>query len=402
MREWLTVIIVLLILGILLDGMRRMRAHRRDHLRMKRRVVARADQESAEPEPGGSEFPSGGARVAAYRDPDHALSVNKSVKENHTASRWTRGGPGRIPEQVSLKLDTPVPMLMDSVEEQARFSDDLEPRIGDLTNLEDDGPNEHPEPVLGSETDFDPYDDHLNIPVEPAEIHRREAPEPYETADAKKAYEAVDAKKAHETADVRKPYETPDARKPYEMADAKKPREMADIKKTRETVDAKKPREVADAKSPRETAETPKPPDEVLIINVMAHRGEFFGGPDLLEAMLSQGMRYGEMDIFHRHESADGRGRVLFSAANMVVPGTFDLTGMDDFTTPGISMFLSLPIASDSLSAYNLMVSTAQAIAEALNGELKDENRSVMTRQTIEHGRQRVIEYERKRRLAKT
>jgi cell division protein ZipA len=134
----------------------------------------------------------------------------------------------------------------------------------------------------------------------------------------------------------------------------------------------------------------------------MARRGEMFAGPELLEAMVSQGLRYGDMDIFHRHESEDGRGQILFSAANMVVPGTFDLSAMEDFFTPGISMFLSLPIASDSLAAYNLMANTAQHIAEVLGGELKDENRSVMTRQTIEHGRQRVIEYERKRRLAKS
>ena len=141
MREWLTVIIVLLILGILLDGMRRMRAHRRDHLRMKHRVVARADTDNNDAEANASEFPSGGARVAAYRDPDHALNVNKIVKESHTASRWTRGAPNRIPEQVSLNLDTPVPMLMDSVEEHSSDtseSKEREPVIGDLANLDDD------------------------------------------------------------------------------------------------------------------------------------------------------------------------------------------------------------------------------------------------------------------------
>ena len=64
-------------------------------------------------------------------------------------------------------------------------------------------------------------------------------------------------------------------------------------------------------------------------------------------------------------------------------------------------MFLSLPLAGDSIAAFNLMASAATAMATQLGGELKDENRSVMTRQTIEHARQRVVEYERKRRLAK-
>lgn len=46
------------------------------------------------------------------------------------------------------------------------------------------------------------------------------------------------------------------------------------------------------------------------------------------------------------------------------------------------------------------MIGSVTAIATKLDGELKDENRSVMTRQTIEHGRQRVMEYERQQKLA--
>jgi cell division protein ZipA len=338
MREWLTVIIVLLILGILLDGMRRMRAHRRDHLRMKHRVVARADTSNSDADVTASEFPSGGARVAAYRDPDHALSVNKTVKESLISSRWTRGAPSRLPEQVNLNLDTPVPMLMDSVEEQAAETPPVkerEPMIGDLANLDDDDL----QPGL-SDSDYQP----------PVEEESLEVEEP-----------AVIA----------------------------------------EPVSSEPPPKKREAQPEAPTAEPPKAPDEVLIINVMARRGEVFAGPELLEAMVNNGLRYGDMDIFHRHESEDGRGKILFSTANMVVPGTFDLSSMDEFTSPGISMFLSLPISADSLATYNLMADTAYGIAEALGGELKDENRSVMTRQTIEHGRQRVIEYERKRRLAK-
>jgi cell division protein ZipA len=271
--------------------------------------------------------------VAAYRDPDHALSVNRTVKESHSASRWTRGAPNRIPEQVSLNLDTPVPMLMDSVEDTEEkpspaISSEREPSLGDLSDLDAD-------PIV--------QESHQEAEVSAPAAAVEEVPRPREVEKAEKA----------ERSEKVEPVEN-------------------------------------------------RAPDEVLIVNVMARKGEFFAGPDLLNAMLSQGLRYGDMDIFHRHESVDGRGRILFSAANIVVPGTFDLDTMDDFTTPGISLFLSLPIAGDSLSAYNLMVTSAQAIADALQGELKDEQRSVMTRQTIEHGRQRVIEYERKRRLAKS
>jgi cell division protein ZipA len=45
------------------------------------------------------------------------------------------------------------------------------------------------------------------------------------------------------------------------------------------------------------------------------------------------------------------------------------------------------------------MVETAMVVVRHMGGELKDENRSVMTAQTIEFSRQRVREFERRHRL---
>ena len=137
-------------------------------------------------------------------------------------------------------------------------------------------------------------------------------------------------------------------------------------------------------------------PDEVLIVNVMAKKGELFAGEELLNALTLLRMRLGDMEIFHRHHEDDPDGPVVYSLANMIVPGTFKLSEMKTFTTPGVSMFLGLPVTGDSLSVYSDMIESAQYLTKRLGGELKDENRSVMTAQTIEHGRQRVMEYERK------
>ena len=64
------------------------------------------------------------------------------------------------------------------------------------------------------------------------------------------------------------------------------------------------------------------PVEEVLVINVIARDAEGFKGPALLQNILESGLRFGEMDIFHRHESMAGNGEVLFSMANGVKPGT--------------------------------------------------------------------------------
>ena len=158
----------------------------------------------------------------------------------------------------------------------------------------------------------------------------------------------------------------------------------------------------ASDQQPASSANTPNDiPDEVLVFNIMSRQGEHFAGQALLDALLQNHLRFGEMNIFHRHSDSNGEGPVLFSCANMVVPGTFDLDAIESFSTPGISLFMTLPINYDSIAAYELLVQSAKNISERLGGDLKDENRSVMTAQTIEHGRQRVQEFTRKQQLAK-
>ena len=135
-------------------------------------------------------------------------------------------------------------------------------------------------------------------------------------------------------------------------------------------------------------------PHEVIIINVMARSGLHFTGADLLPVLLKQGLRLGSMNIFHRHAEVDGSGPVMFSMANMVKPGTFNLAGMDTFTTPGISLFLQLPNSLGNKESFEIMLAAAASIKVALDGEFKDENRSVFTRQTVEHCRQRIQDFE--------
>lgn len=358
MREWLTVIIALLILGILLDGVRRMRAHRRDSLRMSRKMVVDHGP-VVEERQASSEFPSGGARVAARRDPDDIEHINQHLKDNYAASRMTRGAPNRIPEQVSLNLDSLVPMLMDSVDDNERHKDDVteadaEPTLGDFTHL-DDGV----------------CDANQNPSAEAEVAESKHSPEGSQSqSSVKTEMEAKADKVKHQPA-------------------------ASDVDPSPEEDNGSPDSDQATA------SQLHRVPDEVLIINVMARRGYQFNGAQLLDALVSQNLKFGDMDIFHRHEEVDGHGKILYSVANIVVPGTFELGAMEDFQTPGISMFLSLPVAGDSITAFNLMADSAQAIAKQLDGELKDEHRSVMTRQTIEHSRQRVVEYERKRRLSK-
>ena len=69
---------------------------------------------------------------------------------------------------------------------------------------------------------------------------------------------------------------------------------------------------------------------------------------------------------------------------------------MENFTTPGISFFMSLPGPKDAIKAFDCMVETAQVVVKNLKGELHDEAHSVCTTQTLEHLRQRIRDFERR------
>ncbi|QUX96812.1 cell division protein ZipA [Marinomonas sp. CT5] len=137
--------------------------------------------------------------------------------------------------------------------------------------------------------------------------------------------------------------------------------------------------------------------EEVIVINIFAPEDKNFSGMELLQLILNCGMRYGEMDIFHRHEDGFDRGRVQFSMANAIEPGTFDLETMGESECPGVSFFMGLPGPKNSMKAFDFMLETAQTLVRNLGGELRDERRSPMSDQTIAHCRQRIRDFERRR-----
>ncbi|AVI61229.1 cell division protein ZipA [Halomonas sp. GFAJ-1] len=140
--------------------------------------------------------------------------------------------------------------------------------------------------------------------------------------------------------------------------------------------------------------------DEMVVISVLSRDLEGFDGAKLLELMMVCGLRYSrEMGVFHRFETESADSELQFSMVNVLKPGTFPIEEMDEFVTPGITFLMPLPGATDSSAAFEAMVETAMVLVRHMGGELKDENRSVMTAQTIEFARQRVHEFERRHRL---
>jgi cell division protein ZipA len=353
MKDWIIIFGTLLILAIVIDGIRNDRYGKiRLSSKMKKRVKnVEPAEEDVEPKPSYvSELPNGGARVIGHRDPseivDSLIKRSSLAKEKKNQERSTSDNnpqikpqtprPVRPPQQTYLNLDESVPLLMESVDDSKSAHERIEPHFSNDTS-----------------SDSDMLED---------DAYERESFESDEDYDEESSTDRdeLDSEYDEENEDD------------------------GDYEDSEET-------EPAQSNSAQLNE-----PEEVLVVHVMA-KDKMLKGTELLDTVLQCGMRYGSMDIFHRYASSKGEGAHLFSMANIVKPGTFDLESMDQFETPGVSFFMVLPIDADSMQSFDLMIDTARTVAGTLGGELKDDQRSVMTKQTLEHCRERIRDYERQK-----
>ena len=150
-------------------------------------------------------------------------------------------------------------------------------------------------------------------------------------------------------------------------------------------------------------ASPPPHPDieeHIISLYLLAPRGEVLLGNDIKKAFQGAGLEFGHMDIYHRYPPGVHGGDAVFSVANLVEPGVFKPSTMATFSTPGLAMFLRLPGPVDGLTAFDDFIATARLLASRLGVEVLDQQRSVLSEQTIGHMREAVIEHERRQRAA--
>ena len=103
-------------------------------------------------------------------------------------------------------------------------------------------------------------------------------------------------------------------------------------------------------------------------------------------------MRHGRFGIFHRYDGSD-ESKVVFSAASLVEPGSFDLANIKDQQFPGISLFMVLPGPMDGAEGFDLMTAAGRALAKALSAELLDESGSTLSIQRERYLREEIIQF---------
>ncbi|EAZ97878.1 cell division protein ZipA [Marinobacter sp. ELB17] len=349
LREWLIAIGTLVIIGIVVDGIRRMRRARRESSAISSGMGADSLQDSPLDEHFNPELPSGGARTISRNELDQDRTSKKKSRTARQVQKPTRpviaAGRNKSSEPATVAA---------APKSHSAFVTAADSTEADSTNADRDSSEFTEAPLSGTHDQWEPEPFNADV----GDTNSLESDYP----DIRDADEDVDS--------------------PVIEKSTPKPKA------------APRPR---DPSQPLPGANRP-PAKEVIVINVLARAGGEFQGPALQRLLEACGLLYGDMDIYHRHETTDTASPVQFSVASAVEPGTFRPAEIATLSTPGISFFMSLPGPGNALQAFNFMYETAQAVVRNLGGELKDERRSVMTSQTAEHCRQRIREFERKQR----
>lgn len=127
--------------------------------------------------------------------------------------------------------------------------------------------------------------------------------------------------------------------------------------------------------------------DDVIIVLFVAEReATAINGRRIHAALQAQGLEFGARKIYHRMRN----GRSQFSIASIIKPGELDPAQAEQFATPGLTAFMTLPGPDQPVSALEDLLTTCDRLAGALNGEVYDQQREALSEDTRRLLRARV------------
>ncbi len=139
--------------------------------------------------------------------------------------------------------------------------------------------------------------------------------------------------------------------------------------------------------------EVGEPEQKFVTLRIVARNQGAINGEELVLNLRGIGLRHGKFGIYHRCDGTD-EDKIIFSAASLVEPGTFDLKSIREQEIPGISLFMVLPGPIDGAQAFDLMVGAARALTQSLDAELLDESGSTFSIQRERYLREEIIQFQ--------
>jgi cell division protein ZipA len=135
----------------------------------------------------------------------------------------------------------------------------------------------------------------------------------------------------------------------------------------------------AAAPTPLPRAVAAKPPtkslEKLLSLLIAERDGNHIRGPAIHEALTACELEFGARKIYHRFYE----GRPVFSVASLLKPGYLVPQQAEQFSTPGLAMFMVLPGPQNAADAIREMLTTAQRLAKMLNAEVYDAKRKLLS-----------------------
>ena len=129
----------------------------------------------------------------------------------------------------------------------------------------------------------------------------------------------------------------------------------------------------------------------IVTIRMVAIDDYEYSGKEIVDTLKESGMLHEEPGIFNYYY---GSNKIkVFSAANLHEPGIFDMNQLENLKVKGISFFMSLPLKTNEINAFDEMMSVLKKIKSSLKGELLDDNGSSLSIQRERYIREEVIEY---------
>ena len=149
--------------------------------------------------------------------------------------------------------------------------------------------------------------------------------------------------------------------------------------------------ETAHAKAKRGSPnKTPvnKTPANIVVLYILPKQGDELIGSRINSSVQAMGLVFGEMDIYHYQP----RNRSIFSIANMLEPGSFDVDNLDELKTSGLTVFMQIT-RGDPLGDLTEMLQRSYQLAGLLSARLCNGKRQPLTEQDAEDYRKRVKDF---------
>lgn len=190
------------------------------------------------------------------------------------------------------------------------------------------------------------------------------------------------------------PEETPSPQ--FESAEPINPELRPEIKANQELVENTESTDSVQASDSTDISQTTGSDeaaiDDVISVYVLASEGEaLIKGEKILSASYALQLEHGEMKIFHRH-SETPEHKILFSMANIMTPGWFDIEKINDLETRGMSFFMQVNLVDHPSRVLDDMLICAHQMATMLGGVLcnptrepLDEEFTLILRDKVKH-----------------